>query len=199
MLLRESIKKKIQLVLIFLSFLFLVLTAQQALTKELDEDPNKGEPLIGVFYPKVVVIENGSVVETVITLLNLGNKPISLGKVDHKTGRMVDGDCALRLSVDIGGDAPLRHMHVGGLVIVSNDTPFMSANLLNGVTLMPGSMLWMRVIALPTQSIKMSQQGDAKFTFTLLGSVEGKIKTMIEMGFSVRYEKGKHTDDTRLI
>ncbi|MGH7889194.1 MAG: hypothetical protein ACRENF_01430 [Thermodesulfobacteriota bacterium] len=194
-LLRELIKKKI---LIFLSFLFFAVTAQQALTKELGKDPNKCEPLIAVFYPKVVVIENSSVVETVITLLNIGNKPISLGRVDYKTGRMVDGDCELRLSVDIN-TAPLRHMQVGGLVTISNDTPFISTNLINGVTLMSGSMLWMRATALPTENIKVSEEGEAKFTFTLLGSVEGKIKTMIEMGFSVRYEKGKHSDNTRLI
>ncbi|MGH7791183.1 MAG: hypothetical protein ACREOB_02605, partial [Thermodesulfobacteriota bacterium] len=38
---------------------------------------------------------------------------------------------------------------------------------------------------------------DAKFTFTLLSSVDGKIKTLIEMGFSMRYETEKQSDDTR--
>ncbi len=191
---RELIKKKIQSVLILSSFLILASTAAQGF----GEEPDGGTPILVAVHPRIVAIENGGIVETVIALLNLGNKPISLGRVDHKTGRMVGGDCELRLSVDMG-DAPLRHMQVGGMVIVSNDTPFMSANLINGVTLMPGSMLWIRVTALPTQDIKMSQYGDAKFTFTLLGSFDSKVKTVIEMGFSVRYEKEKQSDYPRLI
>ena len=195
---RELIKKEIKPILLLISFLVLAFTTQPGFGEEPDEDSDEGTPIIVVVHPRIVAIEKEGLVETVITLLNLGNKPISLGRVDHKTGRMVNGDCELRLSVDMG-DAPLRHIQVGGMVIVSNDTPFMSANLINGVTLMPGSMLWMRVTALPAQDIKVSQHGDAKFTFTLLGSFDGKIKTMIVMGFSVRYEKEKHTDYPRLI
>jgi hypothetical protein len=194
----KSIKKKIHLVLLELSFLFLALSSQPGLSEERDEDPNNDELFLVVFHPGVVAIEDGNHVETVITLINLGNKPISLGRVDHKTGRLVGGDYELRVSVDIS-NAPLRHMHIGGLVTVSSDFPFTSANLISGVIMMPGSGLWMAVTALPTESIELPEEGDAKFTFTLLSSDGGKINTLIEMGFSMRYEKGKKSDDTRLI
>ncbi|MGH7799724.1 MAG: hypothetical protein ACREOW_03720 [Thermodesulfobacteriota bacterium] len=194
----KLIKKKIHLVLLLFSFISLAFFCQQVLSKELDEDPNKSELFIVVLHPKVVAIENSNGAESVIKLINLGNKPISLGKVDHKTGRMVGGVYELRVSVDIS-NAPLRHMQIGGLVTVSNDTPFTSANLISGVNFMPGSGLWMAVTALPTESIEVHEEGDAKFTFTLLSSVDGKIKPLIEMGFSMRYEKGKQSDDPRLI
>jgi hypothetical protein len=194
----KLIKKKIHLVLLLFSFLFLAFSSQPGLSKELDEDPNKGELFIVVLHPKVVAIENSNGVETVITVLNLGNKPISLGRVDHKTGRMVGGDYELRVSVDIG-NAPLRHMQIGGLVTVSNDAPFTSTNLISGVNFMPGSGLWMAVTALPMEGVEVPEEGDAKLTFTLLSSVDGKIKPLIEMGFSMRYEKGRQSDDSRLI
>jgi hypothetical protein len=194
----ELTKKKAHLVLLLFNLLFLVFSSQPGLSEELDEDRNKNELFIVVLHPEVVAIENSNGVETVITLINLGNKPISLGRVDHKTGSMVGGDYELRVSVDIS-NAPLRHMQVGGLVTVSNDAPFTSTNLISGVTFMPGSGLWMAVTALPTESKGVSEGGDAKFTFTLLSSVDGKIKTLIKIGFSMRYEKGKQSDDTRLI
>jgi len=194
----KLIKTKIHLVLLLCSFLFLAFSSEPGLGKELDEDPNKGALFIVVLHPKVVAIENSTGVKTVITLINLGNKPISLGRVDHKTGRMVGGDYELRVSVDIS-NAPLRHMQVGGLVTVSNDAPFTSTNLISGVNFMPGSGLWMTVTALPTESLEAPEEGDAKFTVTLLRSVDGKIKTLIQMGFSMRYEKGKQSDDSRLI
>ena len=194
----KSIKKKIRLVLLPFSFLILAFSIQPGISEELDEDPIKNDLFLAIFHPVVVPIERTSRVETVITLINLGSKPISLGKVDYKTGRLVGGDYELRVSVDIS-NAPLRHMQIGGLVAASVDAPFMSANLISGVTFMPGSELLMAVTALPADSSNLSQGGDAKFTFTLLSSVEGKIKTLIEMRFSMRYEKGKQSHDPRRI
>ncbi|MGH7792049.1 MAG: hypothetical protein ACREOB_07000 [Thermodesulfobacteriota bacterium] len=194
----KLIKTKIHLVLLLLcSFLFLAFSSEPGLGKELDEDPNKGALFIVALHPKVVAIENSNGVKTVITLINLGNKPISLGRVDHKTGRMVGGDYELRVSVDIS-NAPLRHMQIGGLVTVSNDAPFTSTNLISGVTLMPGAGLLIILTALPTENIE-KPEGDAKFTFTLLSSVDGKIKTLIDMGFSMRYKTEKQPDNTRFI
>ena len=194
----KSIKKKIRLVLLPFSFLILAFSIQPGISEELDEDLIKNNLFLAIFHPVVVPIERTSRVETVITLINLGSKPISLGKVDYKTGRLVGGDYELRVSVDIS-NAPLRHMQIGGLVAASVDAPFMSANLISGVTFMPGSELLMAVTALPADSSNLPQGGDAKFTFTLLSSVEGKIKTLIEMRFSMRYEKGKQSHDPRRI
>ncbi len=195
----KLLKRGIFLFLLLLSFLFLAFSFYLGLSKELDQDPNNGGLFIVILHPKVVTIENGDGAETVITLVNLGNKPISLGRVEPKTGRIVGGDYELRVSVDIS-NAPLRHMEIAGLVTVSNDAPFTSANLISGVTFMPGSGLWMAVTALPGESMELPEEGDAKFTFTLLGSVGGKIRPLIEMGFSMRYERGKQSDDdTRFI
>ena len=194
----KLLKRGIPPLLLLFSFLILAFSSQPGLSEELDENSNKGGLFIVVLHPKVVTIENGNGTETVITLVNLGNKPISLGRVDHKTGRIVGGDYELRVSVDIS-NTPLRHMEIGGLVTVNNDAPFTSANLISGITFMPGSGLWMAVTALPAESIEMPEEGEAKFTFTLLGSVEGKIRPLIEMGFSMRYEKGKQSDDSRFI
>lgn len=194
----KLLKRGIPLFLLLFSFLFLAFSSQPGLSKELDEDPNKSGLFIVVLHPKVVTIESGEGAETVITIVNLGNRPISLGRVDPKTGRIVGGDYELRVSVDIS-NTPLRHMEIAGLVTVNNDAPFTSANLISGVTFMPGSGLWMAVTALPAESIEMPEEGDAKFTFTLLSSVGGKIKPLIEMGFSMRYEKGKQSDDSRFI
>ena len=198
-LLRTYIMKFVQnkiLLLVLFGFLFLAFSSQPLLSEELDEDPSA--LFIVVLHPKVVPIEDSNGVKTVITLINLGNKPISLGRVDHTTGRMVGGDDELRVSVDIS-NAPLRHMQVGGLVTVSNDAPFTSSNLISGVNFMPGSGLWMAVTAVPTESLEVPEEGDAKFTVTLLSSVDGKIKNLIQMGFSMRYEKGRQSDDSRLI
>jgi hypothetical protein len=194
----KLLKRGIPLFLLLFSFLFLAFSSQPGLSKELDEDPNKSGLFIVVLHPKVVTIESGEGAETVITIVNLGNRPISLGRVDPKTGRIVGGDYELRVSVDIS-NTPLRHIEIAGLVTVNNDAPFTSANLISGVTFMPGSGLWMAVTALPAESIEMPEEGDAKFTFTLLSSVGGKIKPLIEMGFSMRYEKGKQSDDSRFI
>jgi hypothetical protein len=194
----KLLKRGIPLFLLLLSFLFLAFSSQPGLSKELDQDPNNSGLFIVILHPKVVTIENGDGVETVITLVNLGNTPISLGRIDPKTGRIVGGDYELRVSVDIS-NAPLRHMEIAGLVTVSNDAPFTSANLISGITFMPGSGLWMAVTALPGESIEIPEEGDAKFTFTLLSSVGGKIKPLLEMGFSMRYEKGKQSDDSRFI
>ncbi len=194
----KSIKKKIHLILLPLSFLILLFSFQPGISKELDEDQINDDLFLVVLHPGVVPIDESNRVETVITLLNLGNKPISLGRVNHKTGRLVGGDYELRVSVDIS-NAPLKHLQIGGLVTVSNDFPFTSANLISGVTMVPGSGLWMAVTALPTESIELPEKGDAKFTFTLLSSVDGKINTLIEMGFSMRFENGKKPGDTRLI
>ena len=108
---------------------------------------------------------------------------------------MVGGDYELRVSVDIS-NAPLRHMQIGGLVTVSNDAPFTSTNLISGVNFMPGAGLLIILTALPTENIE-KPEGDAKFTFTLLSSVDGKTKALIDMGFSMRYETEKQSDDTR--
>jgi hypothetical protein len=194
----KLLKRGIFLFLLLLSFLFLMFSLQPGLSEELDENSNKGGLFIVVLHPKVVTIENGDGAETVITLVNLGNKPISLGRLDPKTGRIVGGDYELRVSVDIS-NAPLRHMEIAGLVTVSDDAPFTSANLISGITFMPGSGFWMAVTALPGESIEIPEEGDAKFTFTLLGSVGSKIRPLIEMGFSMRYEKGKQSDDSRFI
>jgi hypothetical protein len=190
----KSIKKKVLLLLF--GFLFLALS-QPVLSDELDK-ANEDGLFIVVVHPKIISIENSNVVKTVIALINLGNKPISLGRVDHTTGRIVDGDYVLRASVDIT-NAPLKHMQVGGLVTVSNDAPFASSNLISGVDVMPASGLGMTVSALPAESLQAPEEGDAKFTVTLLSSVDGKIRPLIQMGFSMRYEKGKEADDSKLI
>ncbi|MGB7291457.1 MAG: hypothetical protein WBD99_04715 [Thermodesulfobacteriota bacterium] len=194
----KSKKKRIHLVLIPFSFLILAFSFQPGISDELDKDPIKNDLFLAILHPVVVPIGKSRRVESVITLINLGSKPISLGKVDYRTGRLVGGDYELRVSVDIS-NAPLRHMQIGGQVAASDAAPFTSANLISGVTFMPGSELWMAVTALPADSREVPQGGDAKFTFTLLSSVDGKINTLIEMGFSMRYEKGKKSGDTTLI
>ena len=191
----KLIEKKIYLVLLLVIFLFLPFLCRQAQSKELDEDPNKGNLFILAVYPKVVNIEDSNGVDTVIMLVNLGDKPISLGRRDPKTDSMIAGDHELRISVDIS-NAPLRYVRIGDRVAVSNEAPFTSANLISGVTLRPGSGLWMTLTALPMKNIKKPEEGDAKFTFELLSLVEGKVKTLTKIEFSIRYETGKQPDDT---
>lgn len=166
--------------------------------KELDENPSKNKPFILVLFPKVVTIENSNGVDTLLMLFNLGNKPISLGRFDQETDSMIDGDYELRVSIDIS-NAPLRYVQIGDRVAASNDMPFTSANLTSGVTLMPGSALWMSLIALPMEDIEKPEEGIAKFTFTVLSLVDGKAKTLIELSFSIRYKTGKQLDETRRI
>jgi hypothetical protein len=191
----KLIEKKIHLVLLLSSFLFLAFFCKQGQSKELSEDPNKGKPFILVVYPRVVTIGHSNGVDSVLMLVNLGNKPISLGRRDPKTNSMVDGDYELRVSIDIG-NAPVRYVQIGGRITASNEAPFTSMNLISGVKLKAGSGLWMTLTALPMENIEKPEGGDAKFTFTLLSLVNGKSKTLTEIGFSIRYETRKRSDDT---
>lgn len=131
-------------------------------------------------------------------LINLGNSPISLGRFNPETGSMIYGNYALRVSIDIS-NAPLRYMQLGGQIAVSNDNPFASASLVGGVTLMPGSGLWMTLTALPMGNMEKPEEGLAKFSFTLLSLADGKIKALSEIEFSVRYKMGEQLDETRHI
>jgi hypothetical protein len=190
----KLIEKKIYLILLF-SFLFLAFFYKQGQSKELNKDSNKDSPFIVVVYPKVVNIGDSNGVDAVLMLVNLGNKPISLGRRDPKTNSMVDGDYELRVSVDIS-NTPLRYVQIGDRITASNEAPFTSMNLISGVKLKAGSGLWMTLTALPMENIEKPEGGDAKFTFTLLSLVNGKVKTLTEIGFSIRYETGKQPDDT---
>lgn len=192
------IEKKLHLVLLLFIPLFLVFFCEEGRGKELDENPSKNKPFIIILYPKVVTIENRNGVDTLLMLINLGNKPISLGRFDQETDSMIDGDYELRVSIDIS-NAPLRYVQIGDRVAASNDMPFTSANLTSGVTLMPGSALWMSLLALPMEDIEKPEEGIAKFTFTVLSLVDGKAKTLVELSFSIRYKTGKQLDETRRI
>lgn len=192
------IEKKLHLVLLLFIPLFLVFFYEEGRGKELDENPSKNKPFIIILYPKVVTIENSDGVDTLLMLINLGNKPISLGRFDQETDSMIDGDYELRVSIDIS-NAPLRYVQIGDRVAASNDMPFTSANLTSGVTLMPGSALWMSLLALPMEDIEKPEEGIAKFTFTVLSLVDGKAKTLVELSFSIRYKTGKQLDETRRI
>lgn len=192
------IEKKLHLVLLLFILLFLVFFYGEGRGKELDENPSKNKPFIIILYPKVVTIENSDGVDTLLMLINLGNKPISLGRFDQETDSMIDGDYELRVSIDIS-NAPLRYVQIGDRVAASNDMPFTSANLTSGVTLMPGSALWMSLLALPMEDIEKPEEGIAKFTFTVLSLVDGKAKTLVELSFSIRYKTGKQLDETRRI
>lgn len=190
------IEKKIHLVLLLFALLFLAFFYREGQSKELDEDPSKGKLFILVLYPEVVTIENSNGMDTLLMLINLGNKPISLGRFDPETGSMIDGDYELRVSIDIS-NAPLRYAQIGDKIAVSNDMPSTNANLISLITLMSRSALWMSLIALPLENIEKPEEGVGKFAFTLSSSVDGKIKPLIELGFSILYKTRKQLDDSR--
>ncbi len=192
------IKKKHYIVLLLFSFLFLAFFCGKGQSRELNEDLNKGKPFILILYPKLVTIQDSNGVNSLLLLINLGNSPISLGRFNPETGSMIDGNYELRVSLDIS-NSPLRYMQLGGQIAASNDNPFASASLVSGVTLMPGSGLWMILTALPMENIEKPEEGFTKFSFTLLSLADGKIKTLSEIGFSIRYKTGEQLDETRHI
>lgn len=181
-------------VLLFLTFI------NQGQGEEIKEDQGKGidGSLIFIFYPESVNIEGKNRVENLIMIVNLGAKPIDIGRPDSETGSIVGGDRLLRVSIDIS-DAPLSYLRLGDSIVVSDSFPYIRTNLVSGITLMPGSALWMTVSALPMEDMEKAEEGYAKFNFTLLSMVEGKTKTIIDLGFSILYKPRKGSGDARRV
>jgi len=117
-------------------------------------------------------------------LVNIGNKPITLGKLDRESGNNSGETLELRVSTGIN-DAPLRYLRLADNIAVSTSYPNINANLISEITtIMPGSALWMSLSALPIEVMEKSKEGVAKFRFTFLSMVEGKTKAIIEIAFS---------------
>lgn len=193
----KLVEKRFYLVLLFI-FMFLAYFIKQGQSEELNEDLSKIEGLfLLAVYPRVVTIKDGSGGDSIVMLVNLGNKPISLGRVNPETGKIEDGDHELRVSIDIS-NAPLRYIQIGEKVAVS-DIPHTNENLISGITLMPKAGLWLSLIASPRENLEKSEAGVAKLVFTLSGLVNDEIKTLIEIDISILYKTGKQIDDSRII
>ncbi|MGB7292828.1 MAG: hypothetical protein WBD99_11705 [Thermodesulfobacteriota bacterium] len=188
--------KKLYILLIFNIFLFLSLINPGA-GEEIKEDQGKGidGSLIFILYPEMVNIDDENGVENIIMIVNLGDKPIDIGRLDPETGSVVGGDKLLRVSIDIR-DAPLSYLRLGDSIVVSESFPYIRTNLVSGITLMPGSALWMTVSALPMDDMEKAEEGYARFSFTLLSMVEGKTEPMIDLGISILYKSRKRLEDS---
>lgn len=193
------IEKKVYKILL-LSFLLFIFSISQGQVEEFNEEIlTEIVEFILVLYPEVVTISDSDGAESILMLVNIGNKPIILGNLDRESGNNLNGVQELRVSIDIN-DAPLRYLRLADNIAVSTSYPYINANLISEITtIMPGSALWMSLSALPIEDMDKSKEGVAKFRFTFLSLVNEKIKPLIELGFSIRYKLEKQLDDTRLI